>query len=215
MEFNFNKQNKLRIIPIGGVGDVTKNLYIYEYKNDIIVVDCGVGFPREDMLGVDLVIPDITYLRQNKDKIKGIILTHGHDDHVGALPYILPEINVPIFGSKLTVALAEIKLKEANIHYQANIVDLTKPQKIGAFTIEFIHVTHSIPDATNLIINTPVGSIFHASDFKFDWTPVDSKPTEVGKSPWLEKKVYSVFSRLFGEREGRPYPFRTSNRRNI
>lgn len=172
---------KLKIIPIGGVGDVTKNLYVYEYGNDIIVVDCGIGFPQEEMLGVDFVIPDITYLRQNRDKIRAIILTHGHDDHVGALPYILPEINVPIYGSRLTVALAEVKLKEANINYKANVVDLKQTIRIGAFLIEFVHVTHSIPDATNLIIKTPVGTIYHGSDFKFDWTPIDGQPTEAGK----------------------------------
>lgn len=171
----------LRIIPIGGVGDVTKNMYIYEYENDIVVVDCGIGFPKEDMLGVDFIIPDITYLRQSKRKIRSIILTHGHDDHVGALPYILPELDVPFYGSKLTVALAEVKLKEANIHYSANVVDVNKPLKMGSFTIEFVHVTHSIPDATNLIIHTPVGTIFHGSDFKFDWTPVDGKTSDVGE----------------------------------
>jgi len=173
--------NKLKIIPIGGVGDVTKNLYIYEYGNDIIVVDCGIGFPQEEMLGVDFVIPDITYLRQNRDKIRAIILTHGHDDHIGALPYILPEINVPIYGSRLTVALAEVKLKEANINYKANVVDLKQTIRIGTFLIEFVHVTHSIPDATNLIIKTPIGTIYHGSDFKFDWTPIDGQPTEAGK----------------------------------
>lgn len=174
-------ENKLRIIPIGGVGDVTKNLYVYEYGNDIIVVDCGIGFPQEEMLGVDLVIPDITYLRQNKEKVRAIILTHGHDDHIGALPYVLPEINVPIYGSKLTLALAEVKLKEANINYKANVVDLKQTIRIGEFSIDFVHVTHSIPDATNLIIKTPVGTIYHGSDFKFDWTPIDGRPSEVGK----------------------------------
>jgi ribonuclease J len=175
------KKENLRIIPLGGVGDVTKNLYVYEYGNDILLVDCGIGFPQQGMLGVDLVIPDITYLRQNKEKLRGIVLTHGHEDHVGALPYILPELNIPIYGSRLTIALAEVKLKEANIFYRAHMVDIDKPLKIGVFTVEFIHVTHSIPDATHLVIHTPLGIVYHGSDFKFDWTPVDGNPPDVRK----------------------------------
>ncbi len=182
-----SKTDLVRIIPLGGSGNVTKNMFVYEYRrdkntiSDIIIVDCGIGFPDEAMYGVDLVIPDITYLRDKKDKIRAIILTHGHEDHIGALPYILPELKVPIFGSLLTTALADVKLKDFGLQAQINTVKLSDVLRFGPFSIEFVRVTHSIPDATNLIIKTPVGIFYHGSDFKFDWTPIDKQQTDVGK----------------------------------
>lgn len=177
----------IRLIPLGGSGNVTKNMYVYEYRrdpktiSDILIVDCGIGFPDEDMYGVDLVIPDISYLRDKKDKIRAIVLTHGHEDHTGALPYILPELKVPVYGTRLTAALAEVKLHDFGLHTQVHTVGLQDILRFGPFSVEFVNVTHSIPDAANLIIRTPVGIFYHGSDFKFDWTPIDGKQTEVGK----------------------------------
>ncbi len=190
MQFNHpnpQRTDSLRLIPLGGVGDVTKNMYIYEYRSnpntisDILIVDCGIGFPDEAMYGVDLVIPDITYLRDKKDKIRAIVLTHGHEDHIGALPYILPELKVPVFGTRLTAALAEVKLRDFGLQNHVNEVKITDILRFGPFSVEFVHVTHSIPDAANLIIRTPVGILYHGSDFKFDWTPIDGLQTDVGK----------------------------------
>lgn len=184
----FSRHNGLlRLIPLGGIGNVTKNMYIYEYRrqrdtvSDILIVDCGIGFPDEAMYGIDLVIPDITYLRDKKDKIRAIVLTHGHEDHIGALPYILPELKVPVYGSRLTSALSEVKLQDFGLQSRVNTVDTNSILRIGPFEIRFVHVTHSIPDATNLIIKTPIGIFYHGSDFKFDWTPIDGRQTEVGK----------------------------------
>ena len=156
------KQAILRLIPLGGIGNVTKNMYVYEYRSnpatisDILIVDCGVGFPDEGMYGIDLVIPDISYLRDKKDKIRAIVLTHGHEDHIGALPYILPELPVPVYGTLLTAKLAEVKLKDFGLHHNIHVVNEKDKLKIGPFDIEFIHVTHSIPDAANLFIKTAV-----------------------------------------------------------
>ena len=181
------KQGLLRLIPLGGIGNVTKNMYVYEYRSnpatvsDILIVDCGVGFPEEGMYGIDLVIPDISYLRDKKDKVRAIVLTHGHEDHIGALPYILPEIPVPVYGTLLTAKLAEVKLKDFGLHHNIQVVNERDKLKIGPFDIEFIHVTHSVPDAANLFIKTAVGNFYHGSDFKFDWTPIDGKKTEVAK----------------------------------
>ncbi|MBI5452981.1 ribonuclease J [Candidatus Gottesmanbacteria bacterium] len=184
----------LRLISLGGFGDVTKNMFVYEYRrdknniSDILIVDCGIGFPDEAMYGIDLVIPDITYLRDKKDKIRAIVLTHGHEDHIGALPYILPELKVPVYGTRLTAALAEVKLRDFGLHTHINVTDIDNVLRIGPFSVEFVHVTHSIPDATNLIIRTPVGIFYHGSDFKFDWTPIDGKKTDVGKIARVAKE---------------------------
>jgi len=186
----FSKPNNpalIRIVSLGGVGDVTKNMYVYEYRtdpqtiSDILIVDCGIGFPDEDMFGIDLVIPDISYLRNKKDKIRGIVLTHGHEDHISALPYILPELRVPVYGTRLTAALVEVKLRDSGMQNHVENVDISKKLEMGPFSIEFVHVTHSIPDAANLIIRTPIGVFYHGSDYKFDWTPIDGQQTEVGK----------------------------------
>jgi len=177
----------LRLIPLGGIGNVTKNMYIYELRSDpktisdILIVDCGIGFPDEAMYGIDLVIPDITYLQDKKDKIRGIVLTHGHEDHIGALPYILPDLKVPVYANKLTSALAKVKLADFGLQFQVNEIAEDRNLTLGPFTVSFIHVTHSIPDASNLFIRTPVGNFYHGSDFKFDWTPIDGRQTEVGK----------------------------------
>jgi ribonuclease J len=182
--FDFNqkpKTGKLKLIPLGGVGNVTKNMYIYESESDILIVDCGIGFPDEAMPGIDLVIPDITYLEDKLQKIRGIVLTHGHDDHIAALPYILPKLKCPVFAIKLTAGLAQARLKEFNINTIINVVDENQPLRLGNFSIEFVHVTHSVPDAANLIIDTPAGVFYHGSDFKFDWTPVDGKFSDVQK----------------------------------
>lgn len=171
-------KNYLKIISLGGFGNVTKNMYVYETARDIIIVDCGVGFPEEEMLGVDLVIPDISYLRERKEKIRAMFITHGHDDHIGAMPYILPEIrnNLPIFAPKWAKALAEDKLSEFGIIPNIEEIDEGKRVNVGDFSVEFVRVTHSIPDTMHLTIKTPVGVIYHAADFKLDLTPVMGRP---------------------------------------
>lgn len=172
---------KLRILSLGGIA-VNKNMYVYETDKDIIIVDCGIAFPDEDMPGIDLIIPDIAYLADRKNKIRGLFLTHGHEDHRGALPYILPELpGIPIYGTKLTIGLAKVRVEEAGIKAdwrEANYIDKIQA---GEFSVNFVHVTHSIPDAANLIITTPNITVYHGSDFKFDWTPVDGLETEVQK----------------------------------
>ncbi|MDO8487809.1 MAG: ribonuclease J [bacterium] len=176
MDFKQNTSNQpLKIVSLGGFGRVTSNMFVYEYGPDILLVDCGMGFPTQDMLGVDLLIPDINYLKTKAGKIRGLVLTHGHEDHVGALAYILPQIkNVPVYASKLTAALVMDKLAEyENMPQKVNVLPTGQPLKLGEFTVESVHVSHSIPDATNLIIKTPVGTIYHGSDYKFDFTPVD------------------------------------------
>jgi ribonuclease J len=172
-----NKKEKIKIIPLGGLGEVGKNITVFEYKNDIIVVDTGVGFPDEEMYGIDLVIPDLTYLIKNKSRVKGIILTHGHEDHIGALPYLLKEINVPVFATRLTLGLVELKLKE---HAILDISDLRVVKakdiiQVGEFSIEFIRTSHSIADSVALAIKCEDMTIVHTSDFKIDFTPIDDK----------------------------------------
>lgn len=174
-------KNILKIIPLGGVGDVTKNMYIYEYGGDVIIVDCGVGFPDEAMPGVDLVIPDISYLRDKKSKIKGIIITHGHDDHIGGLPYIWPELQVPIYTQRLTAGFIRAKFTEHNLPKNKVFeVKLEDRLTLGVFRISFYQVSHSVPDSTGVVIRTPVGTVIHQADFKIDWTPVSGQVTDVG-----------------------------------
>lgn len=177
-----NKSNELKLIPLGGIGDVTKNMYIYEYGNDIIIVDCGVGFPTEAMPGVDLVIPDISYLRDKTDKIRGIFITHGHEDHYGGLPYIWPELQAPIYTRRLTAGLIRAKFTEHNLPKNKIFeVKTTDTINVGVFKVSFYQVSHSVPDTMGIVINTPSGRVIHQSDFKIDWTPVSGQVVEVDK----------------------------------
>lgn len=176
--------NNLSIIPLGGVGNVTKNMFLYEYKNEILIVDCGLGFPDETMLGVDLLLPDITFLLEEikrGKKIVGMLITHGHEDHMGSLPFVLPQLpnNFPIYATNLTAALANEKLKEFKITRQVEKIDFGKVLKIGEFSPMFIRITHSIPDTAHIFIKTPMGNFYHGSDFKFDPTPYDGKPSDL------------------------------------
>ncbi|NLM51971.1 MAG: ribonuclease J [Firmicutes bacterium] len=174
------KTKKIQIIPLGGIGEIGKNMYVLRYEEDIIVIDCGLAFPTDEMLGIDVVIPDITYLMENKDKIKAILLTHGHEDHIGGLPYVLKQINVPIYGTKLTLGLVEVKLREHNMLHNCslNVISAEDRLDIGTFKIEFFRVNHSIPDSVGIAIKTPVGTVVYTGDFKFDQTPVNGKPTD-------------------------------------
>lgn len=176
------KGKPLKIIPLGGVGDVTKNMYVYEYDSDIIIVDCGVGFPDEGMLGIDLVIPDISYLKDKKSKIRGIIITHGHDDHIGGLPYIWSELDVPIYTQKLTAGFIKGKFTEFGLPKdKIKVLPFGENLKLGVFGITYYMVSHSIPDSSGIIIQTPVGTLIHQADFKMDWSPVNGQVTDVGK----------------------------------
>ena len=177
-----NKKNtrtgaKLRVMSLGGLQEIGKNMTVLEYGNDIIVVDCGMGFPDDDMLGVDLVIPDISYLVKNADKIRGILITHGHEDHIGAVPYVLQQINVPIYGTRLSLGIIEGKLEENSPGYDPELytVEAGDVINLGVFKAEFIHVNHSIADACAIAIRTPVGTVFHTGDFKLDVSPIDGK----------------------------------------
>ncbi|GAH86815.1 unnamed protein product [marine sediment metagenome] len=165
---------RLKIIPLGGLSEIGKNMMVMEYENDIIIIDAGLMFPAEGMLGIDLVIPDISYLLEKRERIRGIIITHGHEDHIGALPYLLPQLNVPIYSTKLTRGLISVKLKERKALSGAEL-KLVPPGgqvTLGKFRIKFFPVCHSIPDSVGLIIYTPVGIIVHSGDFKLDYTPV-------------------------------------------
>ena len=168
---------KLRVIPLGGLGEIGKNMTVLEYENDIIVIDCGLGFPEEDMPGIDLVIPDVTYLEMNKDKIRGVLLTHGHEDHIGAIPYLLRTINAPIYGTPLTLGIIKNKLQEHVLPWEPSLrtVNAGDRVKMGSMEAEFIHVNHSIADACALAIRTPLGTVLHTGDFKLDTTPIDGE----------------------------------------
>lgn len=168
---------KVTIFALGGVGEIGKNMYVIQYANDIVVVDSGLKFPEEDMLGIDVVIPDITYLLENKDKVRGILLTHGHEDHIGGLPYVLKHLNVPVYGTKLTLGLVENKLKEANLLGETKRILITPESviKLGTITASFFRTNHSIPDSVGIALDTPEGVIVHTGDFKFDQTPVNDQ----------------------------------------
>ncbi len=168
---------KLKVMALGGLGEIGKNMTVLEYGNDIIVIDCGIAFPDEEMPGIDLVIPDITYLEQNAEKIRGILLTHGHEDHVGAIPYVLRSINPPIYGTRLTLGIVEKKLSEHRLPFSTELVCVNAGDtvQLGAFSAEFIRVNHSIADACCIAVKTPVGTVVHSGDFKLDLTPIDGK----------------------------------------
>ena len=208
--------SKLKIIPLGGLGEIGKNMTAYEFGSDIIVVDCGMGFPDEDMYGVDIVLPDVSYLRANAGNIRGLILTHGHEDHIGAVPYILRELDIPIYTTPLTAALVELKLEEHDLLYNTQI--FTKKAgsvfRLGCFTVEFIHVNHSIPDSVALAIKTPMGTVIHMGDFKIDLTPISGGMIDLTRfgqlgnegvlallsdSTNVEKPGYSASERKVGE----------------
>lgn len=218
------QKSKLKIIPLGGLEQIGMNMTAFEYEDSIIVVDCGLSFPSEDMLGIDLVIPDITYLKQNISKVKGFVITHGHEDHIGALPYVLRDINVPVYGTKLTLAIIENKLNEHGLtkSVKRKVVRYGQTVTMGDFRVEFIRTNHSIADAAALAIFSPVGTVIHTGDFKIDYTPVfgDSADLqrfgELGKKGVLallcdstnairpgftssEKTVGKVFDNLFAE----------------
>lgn len=180
---------KLRIIPLGGVDEIGKNMTVFECGDDIIVVDVGLIFPREDMLGIDLVIPDITYLSKNKDRVRGYVITHGHEDHIGAAPYVLQQVNAPVYGTRLTLALIEHKLKEHKVNnVQLNVQKPGDKIKLGVFVIEFIKVSHSIAGACALAIHSPAGTVLHTGDFKIDYTPIDGEGTNLSKIAELGNK---------------------------
>ncbi len=223
-----NEKAKVKIIPLGGINEIGKNITAIEYKNDIVVIDCGLKFPEEDMFGIDLVIPDISYLLKNKDKIRGIFLTHGHEDHIGALPYVLRQLDVPVYGTKLTLGIVETKLKEHGLLSSTELIRV-KPRdviKLNSVSVEFIKTNHSIADSVAIAIHTPLGVVLHTGDFKIDYTPIDGEPmdfarfAEIGKRGVLammadstnvekpgytmsEKVVGESFSRLFSKAKGR------------
>lgn len=185
-----SNSGKLKIIPLGGLEQIGMNITAFEYEDSIIVVDCGLAFPTDDMLGIDLVIPDVTYLKNNIDKVKGFVITHGHEDHIGALPYVLKEVSVPVYGTKLTIGLIENKLKEHNMMktVRRKVVKHGQSINLGCFRIEFIKTNHSIADASALAIFTPAGIIVHTGDFKIDYTPVFGEPADLQRFAELGKK---------------------------
>ena len=178
------KKPKLKIIPLGGLHEVGKNITVFEYENEILVVDCGLSFPEDDMLGVDLVIPDITYLEKNVDKIKGLVITHGHEDHIGSVPYLLKKINIPIYATRLAAGLIRNKLEEHKLLRSTKLIEVMQGETIQLgknFSVEFIRSSHSIPDSVMLAITTPTGTILHTGDFKVDYTPIDGKLMDFGR----------------------------------
>lgn len=194
-QFRHGGTTALKIIPLGGIGLVQKNMFIYEYQDDIVIVDCGVGFPDEDMPGVDLIIPDVSYLKDKRNRIRGIVITHAHDDHIGGLPYIWPELDVPIYSQKLTCGFIKSKFIEHKLP-----TDKIKPLKIndsirlGKFDISFYQVSHSVPDSTGIVIKTPVGTLIHQADFKIDWTPVNGQITDVATAATVAKNGVALMT---------------------
>ena len=182
LDFSFKKSN-LKIIALGGLDEIGKNITVFEYEDEIVLVDCGLEFPEDDMLGVDLVIPDVTYLIKNREKIKGLVITHGHEDHIGAIPYVLKQVNMPIYATKLTAKLIEHKLEEHHLRnsVKVNVVNQGDTVNLGKMKVEFIRSSHSIPDAVMLAIHTPAGTVIHTGDFKVDYTPIDGQEMDLGR----------------------------------
>ena len=189
LDFRFKKE-KLKIIPLGGLQEIGKNITVFEYGDDIVVVDCGLAFPEDDMLGIDLVIPDFTYLEKNQDRIRGLVITHGHEDHIGSIPYLLRKINVPIYATKLTAGLISHKLEEHKLLKSTKLKIVNQGQTItlGKMRVEFIRSTHSIPDAVAFAIHTPAGTVVHTGDFKIDYTPIDDEKMDFGRLAELGNK---------------------------
>lgn len=184
------KKGVLRVIPLGGNSDVQRNLYVYEYNNDIMIVDCGIGFPESEALGVDIVIPDFTYLVEHSKKIKGLVLTHAHEDHYGAIPFLLQKLNIPIYASKLALGFVKNKLDDYGVGKKVELYEIDPTKgffQVGVFKVTPFRVNHSIPEAMGLSIETPVGKVFHVADFKFDWTPVDGQVFDVDKATMLAR----------------------------
>ena len=181
---------KVKIIPLGGLNEIGKNMTAIEYKNDIVIIDCGLKFPDEDMFGIDVVIPDITYLLKHRDKVSGIFLTHGHEDHIGALPYVLKQLNVPEYGTKLTLGIVQSKLKEHNLLSTTELITV-KPRdvvRLNSVSVEFIKTNHSIADSVAIAVHTPLGAVLHTGDFKVDYTPIDGEPMDFARFAELGKK---------------------------
>ncbi len=188
---------KVQIIPLGGIGEIGKNMYVIRYADEMIIIDAGLSFPTDEMFGIDVVIPDITYLLENQDKIQAVLLTHGHEDHIGALPYFLKKINVPVYGTKLTLGLVEVKLREHRMLGDCTLHTIRPEDKLelGSFKIEFFRTNHSIPDSVGIAVKTPVGTIVHTGDFKFDQTPVSRQITDYYRLARLgERGVLAVLS---------------------
>ena len=182
------KQTKLKLIPLGGLGEIGKNMTLLEYGEDIVVIDCGLAFPDDDMPGIDVVIPDMTYLEENREKLKGFVITHGHEDHIGAVPYALQKFAVPVYGTDLTVALMDHKLKEMHVSGDLHVVKPGDVVELGCFKVEFIKTSHSIPGAVALAITTPLGVILHTGDFKIDLTPLDGQPIDINRLAYYGSK---------------------------
>ena len=182
------KKTKLRIFSLGGLQEIGKNMTVFEYANDIIIVDCGVAFPEDAMLGIDLVIPDYSYIEKNKDKVRGVILTHGHEDHIGGVPYLLKELDIPIYGTRLTLGLLENKLKEHHLNPTTTCVNAGQTITLGCFKVELIHTTHSIADSVALAIHSPVGLLVHSGDFKVDYTPIQGQSIDLQRFAELGRK---------------------------
>ena len=182
------KESKITLIPLGGLGEIGNNMTVVRYGNSMIVVDCGMEFPDDDMLGIDTVIPDYTFLIENRKRIKGIFLTHGHEDHIGALPYVLKELIVPVYGTRLTMGIVRHKLKEAKVEADLHEMSAGETLSVSPFKVEFIRVNHSIPDAVGMAIHTPIGVIFHTGDFKIDMTPVDGAVMDMHRIAALGQK---------------------------
>jgi ribonuclease J len=221
-------EDTLKIIPLGGMGEIGKNMTVVEYRGKIVVVDCGLAFPRDEMLGIDLVLPDITYLREHRDDVLAFLITHGHEDHFGALAYVLRDINVPVYGSRLTLAFAKSKLDEHGLLKVVELNEVTDDSvlDLAPFTVRFCAMSHSVPDALAIIIETPEGRVVHSGDYKFDHTPIDGRTTDVNKLAQLgqdgvlalladstniesegstgsESQVGQAFHRIFAEADGR------------
>lgn len=187
-ERNRKESSYLKVIPLGGVGEIGKNMTLLEYQDQILIIDCGMSFPDDEMYGIDVVLPDFSYLKNPSKKIKGLILTHGHEDHIGAIPYFLRQFNVPIYGTRLTLGLVENKLEEHEVSATLNIIKPGTKFNLGPFKVETIRTTHSIADAVCFCIDTPVGKVFHTGDFKIDYTPVDGEPINLHKFAEIGEK---------------------------